>query len=65
VFVGAATYGGARPDVAAEYGDRFAKSGYGLTVQALPAGTYDIAVFAYSTVQRGFVPAQVVRVTIK
>jgi hypothetical protein len=63
IFVGAADYGGARPDVAAIYGERFKKTGYGITVQGLAPGTYDLAVFAYSTVRGGFVPAKVVRVT--
>jgi hypothetical protein len=65
IFVGAATYGGARPDVAAVYGDRFLNSGYGMTVQGLAPGTYDLAVFAYSTVTGGFVPANTVRVTVR
>jgi hypothetical protein len=34
-------------------------------VQNLEPGTYDIAVFAWSTVTQGFVPAKVVRVTVK
>ena len=65
IWIGAATYGGARPDVAAVYGDRFLKTGYGLTVQGLAPGTYDLAVFAYSTVTGGFVPAKTVRVTVR
>jgi hypothetical protein len=65
IFVGAATYGGARPDVAAVYGDRFLTTGYGITVQGLAPGTYDLAVFAYSTVTGGFGPAKTVRVTVK
>jgi hypothetical protein len=65
VFVGAASYGGARPDVAAVYGERFTKSGYGIVVDSLPRGTYDLAVFAWSTVKNGFIPARVVRVTVR
>jgi hypothetical protein len=65
VFIGAAEYGGARPDVAAIYGDRFTNSGYGIRVGGLSPGTYDLAVFAYSTVKGGFVPASTARVTIK
>ena len=55
----------ARPDVAAVYGERFKESGYGMIVQTLAPGTYDIAVFAYSTVSNGFAPAKVVRVTVR
>jgi hypothetical protein len=65
IFIGAAAYGGKRPDVAAVYGDRFEKSGYGIRVQGLESGTYDLAVFAYSTVRGGFVPAKTVRVVVR
>jgi hypothetical protein len=65
VFVGATMYGGARPDVAAIFGDRYKNSGYGIIVDALPPGTYDLAVFAWSTVRHGFVPAKIVRVTVR
>jgi hypothetical protein len=62
IFLGAAAYGGKRPDVSAIHGDRFERSGYAITVDMLPPGTYDIAVFAWSTATGGFVPAKVVRV---
>jgi glucose/arabinose dehydrogenase len=65
IFVGAAEYGGARPDVAAVHGQRFLKTGYGLMVKGLAAGTYDLAVFAYSTVRGGFAPATLVRVVVR
>ncbi|MEO7889898.1 MAG: hypothetical protein ABIW19_07840 [Vicinamibacterales bacterium] len=56
---------GARPDVTAVYGDRFRNSGYGIGVDSLTPGDYDLAVFAWSTVKDGFVPAKVVRVTVR
>jgi hypothetical protein len=65
IFVGPVTYGGLRPDVAALYGERFLKSGYGLRIEGLARGTYDLAVFAYSTAAGGFVPAKTARVTIR
>jgi hypothetical protein len=65
VFVGLAALGGNRPDVAAVYGRRFAKSGYGVTGTGLPAGDYDLAVFVWSTVRQGFAPARTVRVTVR
>ncbi len=65
IFIGVAAFGGARPDVAAVYGDRFGKSGYGIDLNGLPPGHYDIAVFAYSTVADGFVPAKTVRVVVR
>jgi len=63
-FLGVADVG-ARPDVAAIYGDQFRDSGYGLIVNDLPPGTYDLAVFGWSIAKRGFLPARVVRVTVK
>ncbi len=65
VFLGAASYGGARPDVAAIFGERFSHSGYGMTVESLQPGTYDLAVFAWETAHRRFAPARVVRVTVR
>jgi hypothetical protein len=65
IFIGPATYGGGRPDVAAVYGDRFENAGYGILVNGLPVGTYDIAVFAYSTVRGSFTAASVARVTVR
>jgi hypothetical protein len=64
-FLGAASYAGARPDVAAVHGEQFRDSGYGLTVQGLPPGGYDVAVFAWSTVTGDFVPAKLVRVVVR
>ena len=67
VFVGAANYGVARPDVAAVLGNsRFTNSGYSLTATSgtLPAGTYDLNVFGHSTVTGTFNIVRVVRVTV-
>ena len=65
IFLGPAAVHGARPDVAAVYGDRFKSSGYGITAEGLPAGDYDIAVFAWSTVLQGFAPASTVPVRVR
>ena len=65
VFLGTATYGGLRPDVAAVHGDRFQASGFGLSVQGLAPGTYDLQVFPWSNVTAGFAPPGIVRVTVK
>ncbi len=64
-FIGAPAYGGRRPDVAAVHGDQFVESGFGLAVSGLLPGTYDLAVFAWSNVADDYVPARVVRVTVK
>ena len=65
IFLGATVYGGRRPDVASIFGSRYRDSGFGLEVDALPPGTYDLAVFAWSTVTEGFAPAKVVRVVVR
>ena len=65
IFLGATTYGGDRPDVAAILGDQFLKSGYGLRVRNLPPGEYMLAVFGYSLLQNGFVPAKTVWVRVR
>jgi Tol biopolymer transport system component len=64
IFLGATAYGGARPDVAAVHGDRFKESGFGLIAQGLPAGDYDLALFAWSTEQQGFLAPKMVRITV-
>jgi hypothetical protein len=65
VFLGAMTYGRPRPDVAAVHGEPFASTGFGLSVQGLTPGNYDLAVFAWSTERADFAPARTVRVTIR
>ncbi len=64
VFVGAAPYGGMRPDVGAVFGERFTSSGFTMVVDRLPPGEYDLAVFPYRAVTRDFGPAQTVRVRV-
>jgi Tol biopolymer transport system component len=64
IFLGATAYGGARPDVAAVHGDRFKQSGFGLIVQSLPVGDYDLALFAWSSESLGFVAPARVRVHV-
>lgn len=64
-FLGSATLGGIRPDVAAFLGPNAQQSGYGLMVSGLPAGVYDIAVFMQSTVVGTFTNSQAVRVTVR
>jgi hypothetical protein len=64
-FVGSAAMGQSRPDVGAAYGAQFTNSGYSLTVSSLAAGTYDLVVFARSTVTGTFNNARVVRVAVQ
>jgi hypothetical protein len=63
IFLGSAAHG-PRPDIAAVHGEQFLNAGFGLFVQGLAAGSYDIAVFARSTESSDPVPAKIVRVTI-
>jgi hypothetical protein len=63
-FLGVATTGDTRPDVAALFGAQYTHAGYYLIAPALPPGVYDIAVSAQSSVTGTFEVMRVVRVTI-
>ncbi len=65
IFLGVASYGGRRPDVAAVYGDRFRDSGYGLVVDKLPPGIYTLAVFAWSGATGTFAPAKALQIVVR
>ena len=47
-FLGEATLGFFRPDVAAAYGAQFEATGFQITAPALPPGTYDITLYGWS-----------------
>jgi FG-GAP repeat protein len=55
-FLGIATYGAARDDVAAAFGPQFRNSGYSLVSPPLAAGTYQLTVFARSALLGTFKP---------
>jgi hypothetical protein len=64
-FLGAATYGLARPDVGADHGSRFTNSGYSFTAAgSLPPGAYTITAYGHSTVTGNFTMATSVNVTL-
>jgi hypothetical protein len=65
IFLGTASDGGARPDVAAILGDQFGESGFGMSVQGLTPGHYDLAVFAWSNVTGAFAVPSIVRITAR
>jgi hypothetical protein len=65
VFLGAARYGGLRPDVAAVHGASFERSGFTLESAPLPAGRYTLAVFARRAGRRAFEPATTVQVSVR
>lgn len=64
IFEGAASYMN-RPDVGTAFGSRFTPSGFQLLAAALPSGTYDLVVYARSTVAGAFNNAKVVRITVQ
>jgi hypothetical protein len=65
MFVGVATQGVSRPDVGTAYGStRFGPSGYTLASPTLPAGSYNLVVFAHSTVTGTFNNSKSVRITV-
>ena len=65
ISLGVPTYGISRPDIAAAVGAQFQNSGFSLTVSALPAGTYDVAVISRSTVTGTYSAAHVIRLTVQ
>lgn len=66
IFVGAATYGQARGDVAAALGDgRFTNSGFSMPLSNLAAGVYRFVVSARSTVTGTFNQARTATVVIR
>jgi hypothetical protein len=65
IFVGQASYGAIRDDVGAVFGGPFSASGFSLAVSILAPGTYDLGIYAHSTVSNGFNQYRVIRVTVK
>ena len=69
MFLGVATVGVSRPDVAAIYGSQFEGGGYGLLVDRAAAGmapgVYEIVVWTHSSVCNAFTAVQVARVTLR
>ena len=53
-FLGAASYGLARPDIGAAVGSQFANSGFRLSAVVQPPGTYRIVAFAHSRLANAF-----------
>jgi hypothetical protein len=64
IFLGSATIGIPRPDVAAIFGEQYGNSGYLLRVTDLPPGTYDITVSGHSAKTSTFTVMRVVRIVI-
>ncbi len=64
IFLGVADYGDARADIGVAFGAQFERAAYGLSVDGLAPGTYDVVVYPHSAVTGDFHGAQVVRVTV-
>jgi lysophospholipase L1-like esterase len=65
IFLGAASFGGARPDVGAAFGPQFTNSGFGLVVSGLAPGPYQIMLFAHSTVSGLFNNVRILSVVLE
>jgi acyl-CoA thioesterase I len=64
VFLGTATYGGARPDVGALLGAQFTDSGFALPVSGFAPGAWQLLVFARSTITGAFSIARAIPFTV-
>lgn len=65
MFLGQASYGGARPDVAAVLGaPRYTNSGYTLPIVGLTPGVWQISVYAHSAVSNAFVTVKSTTFTV-
>lgn len=65
IFLGTATYGSPRADIAALFGARYTNSGYSLTVNNLtPGASYRVVVYAKSTMTNAVANTATVNVTI-
>jgi hypothetical protein len=64
-FLGAATLGGARPDIAATYGESFERAGWALSAAGLAPGTYEVTAYVWRTRTRQFEDARTVGITVR
>jgi hypothetical protein len=64
IFVGSGGYGAPRSDLAAVFGSQFTNAGSITFIAGLPSGTYDLVVYAHSTVTGTFNQSRIVRIVI-
>jgi GH25 family lysozyme M1 (1,4-beta-N-acetylmuramidase) len=64
-FLGTATLGLARPDVATAFGAQFGGPGFSLTTSTLAPGEYDVVAYAWCERTQQFEDARTVRVTVR
>jgi hypothetical protein len=63
-YVGSATLGINRADIAKSFGVSFGSAGFSLWITGLAPGTYDFAIYVHSAVSATFTQSRVVRVTV-
>jgi hypothetical protein len=65
VFLGPASLGVSRPDVATAFGKQFDRAGWSLAASGLPAGVYDVTAYFWSNRTGQFDDARTVTVTVR
>jgi len=64
IFVGVASTGTLRPDVATRYGSQFAAAGFRVVLDGLPSGTYDLGIIVPLTATGSIGWTSLTRVTV-
>lgn len=64
-FLGVAELGGARPDIAAAYGPQFDRTGFGVRVERLEPGQYEITAYAWNVRTQRWEDARSAHVTAR
>jgi hypothetical protein len=64
IFAGHTTINVPRPDVASAFGPQFGASGWELTINNLPPGSYQLGAYMRSTITESFSIAKVVAITV-
>jgi hypothetical protein len=65
VFLGSASVGGLRPDLAAAFGKQFDRTGWSLSASGLVSGTYEVTAYFWSTRTDSFEDARTVTITVR
>jgi len=64
-FLGSASLGGSRPDVASAFGKQFDRAGWSLAASGLPAGVYEVTAYFWSNRTEQFEDARTVTVMVR
>jgi hypothetical protein len=65
MYLSQASYGAPRSDIGSIFGSQFTNSGYSVFISGLPPGSYDIVVYAYSSVTLSFNQYRGVRINVQ